>query len=129
MESTRTTRIASAAAAPSKAERHPRVTPTATTMVNASTISTALARKTETTRTMAALCTSASEKTVGRPRDARGHVPRVEGAQASLLILPRRANNANDMLTAPMPVTAANPSSRLRACQPDVISDRNAPRR
>ena len=46
-----------AVAVPSRADRHPRVTPTATTTVRASTISTALARKTATTRTTLLLCT------------------------------------------------------------------------
>ncbi len=48
---TRTPRTAAATAAPSSAERQPRLTPAATTMVNASTISTRLAAKTARTST------------------------------------------------------------------------------
>src|SRR5450631_3331476 len=43
--------VASATTTPSRAERQPRVRPTASTMVSASTISTALGRKTAITRT------------------------------------------------------------------------------
>ena len=48
---TRTPSSSAAAAAPSNADRQPRLTPAATTMVNASTISTRLAAKTARTRT------------------------------------------------------------------------------
>ncbi len=58
MAATRATRVPMATAAPSRAERQPRVRPAATTIVSASTISTALARNTDTRSTMLALCTT-----------------------------------------------------------------------